>query len=110
MQILTVTAAAADPHVADNVWEDIADMEIEITFTAQATLLCHFTCELYGVSVNWEHWNLRFDLDGVSQSETYSKQRNNDPAPDLALSWGPGGPGHVKVIFDVGGGKDAEPG
>ena len=79
VQIVTVQAAAADAHVGNNVWEDINAMSVAITLGDIGILLCHFTCEIYGTSANWEHYDLRFDLDGITQSEEYAKQRDSNP-------------------------------
>lgn len=73
-QIVTAYASASDAHTANNTWEDVNSMSVSITPPfASAKLLCEFTVRMKTVSANWDHFELRFDLDTASQSESWSE-------------------------------------
>lgn len=81
-RINTVSSTTSENHTTNNTWEDIG--ALSITFTPQeiSNVLCTTTLEVSGTSADFEYLGFRFQLDGSTNSETWTKSKDILPEND----------------------------
>lgn len=66
----------------NNTWTDITDASVAFTPPELSNMVCTFQCEVAGISAHNEKIGFRFVLDGSTNSETWSIEKNTLPEND----------------------------
>lgn len=82
---MTTFSDVAENHTTNNTWEDIGDMTVAYTPPEISNLYVVFTCEVAGITASNEQISFRFQLDGASNSEVWTKSKDTFPSNNERL-------------------------